>query len=65
MVKHGNLEIVIFLIWCFIGILIYCFIGSTPGFQVEGRMKEQIKPCKGNETVELVWLCRLIAYCLF
>lgn len=65
MLKHGNLEVVVFLIWCFIGILIYCSIGSTPGFEVEGRMKEQIKPCKGSKTVELVSLCRLIACCFF
>lgn len=54
MLEHGNLEVAIFLILCFIGILIYCSIRSTPDFQVQGRMKEQIKPCKDSKTVELV-----------
>lgn len=63
MLRHGNLDNVIFSIWCIISILIFCSIGSTPGFQMEGRMKEETKPCEDGKAVELLWLCRLIACC--
>lgn len=54
MLRHGNLEDVIFSVWCFISFLIFCSIGSTtPGFQMEGRMKEETKPCEDSKAVEL------------